>query len=1207
MSRTKKIAVLAIIAMVLTLMPAALFAATATDTRIAGTDRVGTSIEIANAGWTTASTVILAPADQANLVDALAAAPLAGQENAPILLTFKGSLDAAVKAKIAALGATKVYVVGAISDAVAAEVDAMTGVTVEALKGNGRQATAAAVNAKLTSPAGTFVVGYDAIPDALSVASFAAKNKYAIMLANADGTFSGTAVGSTKYIVGGTAKVADISGLTRISGADRFATNKAVADTLTFTYERVYVANGVSLVDALAVAPLAAKYSAFVALASGSDVAAAATVNGKMSSTSKVIAVGGTSAVSDTVKGKVAYTAPSVFAVESITAMNLTQFKVVFNKEVSESDAENTANYKLGTAALTGVDCAVLQADKKTVIVTMDVKKTQNAKDYVTVLAGILSKDGTESTKSIEQEVTFSDVTSPTVASVTVSGNKQLTVNFSEAVVIAPSATGIKIDGTSIGSMAVGTLTNGNAVAPVVNGQTGDEATTATSYSQKLVIPFNVALTAGTHTLTMPTATGTNYVDAAGFRLSAQDISFTIASVTTAPTIVSVTGESNGTVYVEFDREMDLTTATTLANYGITDLAVGANNPTSASFKPNSNNKIVKLTFAAGKVVTGANVLEIENVIVDTYGNKVHATTNQRVSFTAADDTTKPAVTSISLASNATTGAKITVKYSETVDGAYATNVANYKLKDANGVVVASSASGIASITNSTLGAGNDTTFIITLTAGVSPLSSSSYSLELKNVVDIAKTPNRMDTVTLTLTVADTVAPTVSAVYETLTANKVRVVFSENMNSTMTTKANYYYALGNAQTTFLALPSGATVEQIDAKTVEITFPASMNVDPGSVLAADVTNLRIANVYDVAGNLLSGITSDKPITAASAAATVTIDATTINVAKDGTTVKVTFTTNKVLSNIDTAEVLFAGQAPDTVVIAGTSVTLNYTNAAKVDAIKLAGNAATLAAIAANGATGAMDSCTADGVLLTAYAGTAVNDDQLAPEITGVVFNDNAGADTVVVTFSEAIDGTIAGLYKDDFTVESGGAIKTIAGATVVGTNLTLTLATGALTGGVNATLKAVSDKISIKDLAGDVALTASLYVPTDTDLAGRSATIADVVAPTATVAVTSGGGAGTIEAGDIITVTFSENTDKPVLAAGDFTIAGGHIFGVGTTFVWNAAGNVLTITLAGVPSLANGDTIAFAAANTVEDVAGNDFGNATFYTVVAANF
>lgn len=298
MSKTKKIAILAIIAMVLTMMPAALFAATADDTRLAGEDRIATALEIASAG-TWGNTVVLAPADQANLVDSLAAAPLAGQENAPILLTFKNELDARVKAKIVELKASKVYVIGAISDAVKNEVDAIEGVEVEKLSGDSRWETADAINAKLVNPKGTFVVGYNAIPDALSVASFAAANNYAIVLANADGSVpADKLVGDVTYLVGGASVVKDYNGATRLGGADRFATNQAVVTGLAFSFDRVYVANGLSMVDALAASPLAAKYNAPVLLSNGSSVPAGDAVKDKLG---MVVALGGTNAVSDAV------------------------------------------------------------------------------------------------------------------------------------------------------------------------------------------------------------------------------------------------------------------------------------------------------------------------------------------------------------------------------------------------------------------------------------------------------------------------------------------------------------------------------------------------------------------------------------------------------------------------------------------------------------------------------------------------------------------------------------------------------------------------------------------------------------------------------------------------------------------------------------------------------------------------------------------
>jgi hypothetical protein len=48
--------------------------------------------------------------------------------------------------------------------------------------------------------------------------------------------------------------------------ADRYATNKALRDTLTFNAEHIYVANGRTLVDALTSSPLAARSGAAVML-----------------------------------------------------------------------------------------------------------------------------------------------------------------------------------------------------------------------------------------------------------------------------------------------------------------------------------------------------------------------------------------------------------------------------------------------------------------------------------------------------------------------------------------------------------------------------------------------------------------------------------------------------------------------------------------------------------------------------------------------------------------------------------------------------------------------------------------------------------------------------------------------------------------------------------------------------------------------------
>jgi len=317
MIRNKKIAILAIIAMVMMMMPVSLFASTADKTRIAGDTRVGTSLATCDAGWTSSTVAVVAPSDQANLVDSLTAASLAGQVNAPILITTKTALDAGVKAKLVSLGVTKVYAIGALSDSVVAELTAMSGVTVVRLAGASRWATADAVNAQLTGVVGTFVVGYNSVADALSIASYAAANHFAIVLTKADGTVDASKiVGSTVYLIGGTAVVKDYAGATRIAGADRFATNKAVVDTLTFNLDKVYVANGFSLVDALAAAPLAAQTKSPILLTDGTTIPAMSSDKLK-DKVGMLIALGGTAAVSDAVKNSLTNAGP----ITSITSV----------------------------------------------------------------------------------------------------------------------------------------------------------------------------------------------------------------------------------------------------------------------------------------------------------------------------------------------------------------------------------------------------------------------------------------------------------------------------------------------------------------------------------------------------------------------------------------------------------------------------------------------------------------------------------------------------------------------------------------------------------------------------------------------------------------------------------------------------------------------------------------------------------------------
>ncbi|MDR3584161.1 MAG: cell wall-binding repeat-containing protein [Desulfosporosinus sp.] len=302
----KTLASLVIAGMALIMTPFNAFADTGVTTaRLFGSDRIGTSTAVADAGWTTAITAILAPSDDADLVDALLVAPLAGK-TAPILLTDSNALTPATQAELIKLGVKNVYVVGAIDQTVVDQVNAISDVTATVLSGADSIAVATAISAKLTNPTGSFIVGHSALADALSIASYAAANNYAILVANPDGSLpaSETAYkGATTYIIGGPTLVADIPGATRLFGTDRFATNLAVLNALTYKYDHVYVANGTDahLVDSLVASSLAAESGAPIVLNDtyGDGLIASTSINSKLASTAVVTALGGHTVVPD--------------------------------------------------------------------------------------------------------------------------------------------------------------------------------------------------------------------------------------------------------------------------------------------------------------------------------------------------------------------------------------------------------------------------------------------------------------------------------------------------------------------------------------------------------------------------------------------------------------------------------------------------------------------------------------------------------------------------------------------------------------------------------------------------------------------------------------------------------------------------------------------------------------------------------------------
>lgn len=160
----------------------------------------------------------------------------------------------------------KVYIIGgeaAISAKVANEITA-AGIKVERLGGKDRVETSEIVAKKLGNYSDAFVVnGFKGEADAMSASAIAAKKGAPILLTNGKTSTHSKKSGVEYYVIGGDnvvdKSIADKYNAEVLAGKDRYATNKEVINEFYSGSDKVYIANGDKLVDALTASPLAKK------------------------------------------------------------------------------------------------------------------------------------------------------------------------------------------------------------------------------------------------------------------------------------------------------------------------------------------------------------------------------------------------------------------------------------------------------------------------------------------------------------------------------------------------------------------------------------------------------------------------------------------------------------------------------------------------------------------------------------------------------------------------------------------------------------------------------------------------------------------------------------------------------------------------------------------------------------------------------------
>ncbi len=267
--------------------------------RLAGTDRVATSVQASVEGWPDGSTKVVL-ASGLEYAEALPASALAGDQGVPLLLVTGTSLSDDVVGELDRLGATDATVVGSVPPDVDSQLQAM-GVTVDRLGHPGDlRGTSVAVARSIGAPDGTaLLVNHERFADGISGAALAAGRDWPVLLTERDFVFQESvdawrAMGiQTLYLVGGSAVIGDniarfieSDGITvvRLAGATRYGTSVAAADENERlggrSADTVLFATGGGYADALTAGALADRMAGQVLLVDGAGTDSDSEVGG---------------------------------------------------------------------------------------------------------------------------------------------------------------------------------------------------------------------------------------------------------------------------------------------------------------------------------------------------------------------------------------------------------------------------------------------------------------------------------------------------------------------------------------------------------------------------------------------------------------------------------------------------------------------------------------------------------------------------------------------------------------------------------------------------------------------------------------------------------------------------------------------------------------------------------------------------------------
>ena len=482
MRKTNKVlTTLAIAGMLLSSLPLNVFAEGTVQSRLYGETASQTAVAIAEqTGWT--GTAILASSASYGMVDALTSGPLAAFLKAPIFLQEPGDvLNPDTKAELEKLAVTKVYVTSGtavISQAVLNQL-ADLDITVIPLGGSDRFETSVNIAKKmveLEAPVTKVAVAYGWLnQDALSVAAIASANNEPILLTEKNTVpasvkaflTTNTSIVATD-VIGGTGVISVTSkdqfpSPTRYFGNTAYDTNVAVLKAFdnVINYDNVFIANGETAIDALAGAPLAAKYNAGIVLVNGTTNEGTTYASGKISASSVVTALGGTAVVPESVLNDI---------IAAQTSANQTAAIAKIDGIVLGEDSAAITLQDLKDAGVTAAD--VLEA---------------NLVAYQTAISAAADL-ALDSTVTIQEMVTDVNTTQAAAATLTTSITKI------DSIVLGEDATAITLQDLKDAGVTAADVLEANLVAyQTAISAAADLALDSTAKIQEMVTDVNTA------------------------------------------------------------------------------------------------------------------------------------------------------------------------------------------------------------------------------------------------------------------------------------------------------------------------------------------------------------------------------------------------------------------------------------------------------------------------------------------------------------------------------------------------------------------------------------------------------------------------------------------------------------------------------------------------------------------------------------------